>query len=266
MDSAIGLFLNTVPVRVDARSGRDRRATCCARIQDQRTALMPHEYLGLGELQQAAGHAPLFDTLFVLQNFVDADGFAALGDRHGITDASGVDATHYPLTLVVTPGPALRGQARVPARRVRRRRRAVLPRPGSPRSSTGWPPIRGARVGRLDLLLPASRRRRRPRSGPPTGTRCRTSTVADLLAVQAAAHAGRARRWSSATRRSPTPSWTRGSTGWPGCCSPAAPARRRSSRSRCPGRSRWSWRCSRCCGPVPPTCRWTSTTRPTGCA
>ncbi|MGH3757813.1 amino acid adenylation domain-containing protein [Actinophytocola sp.] len=107
VESAIGLFLNTVPVRV-ALDPHETVARLLGRIQDQRTALMPHEYLGLGELQQAAGHAPLFDTLFVLQNFVDADSFATLGERYGITDASGVDATHYPLTLVVTPGPTLR--------------------------------------------------------------------------------------------------------------------------------------------------------------
>jgi amino acid adenylation domain-containing protein/non-ribosomal peptide synthase protein (TIGR01720 family) len=106
VESAIGLFLNTVPVRV-ALDPHETVGGLLRRIQDQRTALMPHEYLGLGELQQAAGHAPLFDTLFVLQNFVDAEGFAALGSRYGITDASGVDATHFPLTLVVTPGDAL---------------------------------------------------------------------------------------------------------------------------------------------------------------
>ncbi|OLF19035.1 non-ribosomal peptide synthetase [Actinophytocola xanthii] len=107
VESAIGLFLNTVPVRVSL-DPRETVAGLLRRIQDRRTALMPHEYLGLGELQQLAGHPVLFDTLYVLQNFVDAEGFAALGERHGITAASGADATHYPLTLVVTPGPALR--------------------------------------------------------------------------------------------------------------------------------------------------------------
>ncbi|HEX2133955.1 MAG TPA: amino acid adenylation domain-containing protein, partial [Actinophytocola sp.] len=106
VDSAIGLFLNTVPVRVTL-DPHETVAGLVRRVHDRRTALMPHEYLGLGELQQLAGHPVLFDTLYVLQNFVDADTYTALRDRHGIAAMTGVDATHYPLTLVVTPGETL---------------------------------------------------------------------------------------------------------------------------------------------------------------
>ncbi len=107
VESTLGLFLNTVPVRV-ALDPHETVGALLRRIQDQRTALMSHEYLGLGELQHEAGHARLFDTLYVLQNFVDADAYAALGERYGITAAGSVDATHYPLTLVLTPGPRLK--------------------------------------------------------------------------------------------------------------------------------------------------------------
>jgi amino acid adenylation domain-containing protein/non-ribosomal peptide synthase protein (TIGR01720 family) len=106
VESTLGLFLNTVPVRV-ALDPHETVSALLRRIQDQRTALMPHEYLGLGELQQAAGHPRLFDTLYVLQNFVDADAYAQLGRQHGITAGGSVDATHYPLTLVLTPGERL---------------------------------------------------------------------------------------------------------------------------------------------------------------
>ncbi|WP_291414560.1 non-ribosomal peptide synthetase [Actinophytocola sp.] len=183
VESAIGLFLNTVPVRV-ALDPHETVAELLRRIQDRRTALMPHEYLGLGEVQQAAGHPVLFDTLYVLQNFVDADGFAALGARYGITDASGVDATHYPLTLVVTPGPAVRVKLEyrpdvfddATAESYLTRFSTVLERlcadPDAP-------------IGRLDLLLPNEKAllaaewdaNRHP---------VPDDTVADLLAARAA--------------------------------------------------------------------------------
>ena len=71
---------------------------------------MPHEYLGLGDIQRAEpATAQLFDTLYVLQNF-DADDRVrrarAPARHHGVAS---VDATHYPLNLVVTPGDAARG-------------------------------------------------------------------------------------------------------------------------------------------------------------
>jgi amino acid adenylation domain-containing protein/non-ribosomal peptide synthase protein (TIGR01720 family) len=104
VESTLGLFLNTVPVRV-ALDPQETVAQLLRRIQDQRTALMPHEYLGLGELQQVSGHTRLFDTLCVQQNFADIE---ALVDRFGVTPAGGVDATHYPLTLTLNPGERLR--------------------------------------------------------------------------------------------------------------------------------------------------------------
>jgi amino acid adenylation domain-containing protein/non-ribosomal peptide synthase protein (TIGR01720 family) len=105
--TAIGLFLNTVPVRIRL-DPRETVGELLTRLQAERAELLPHEYLGLGELQRAAGHPRLFDTLYVLQNFFDEDVFATLGERHGITEFGGVDATHYALNLVVTPGERLR--------------------------------------------------------------------------------------------------------------------------------------------------------------
>ncbi|HEY8481793.1 MAG TPA: amino acid adenylation domain-containing protein [Spirillospora sp.] len=107
VESVIGMFLNTVPVRV-ALDPRESVPDLLRRVQAERVALMPHDYLGLGDIQQAAGHARLFDTLYVLQNLGDEDDMAALQERHGITEAEGIDATHYPITFVVTPGTPVR--------------------------------------------------------------------------------------------------------------------------------------------------------------
>ena len=75
------------------------------RLQDERLALGEHEFLGLGAVQRAAGQPVLFDTLFVLQNFADIpavdDGRRRGAGRHH------VDATHYPLVIIATPGDRL---------------------------------------------------------------------------------------------------------------------------------------------------------------
>ena len=87
----VGVLLNTVPVRTSARPG-DTVGAFLAAVQDERTAAMEHDHLGLGELQRAAGHDRLFDTLFVLQNFLDDDTFTALNAEHGIVEHAAEDA------------------------------------------------------------------------------------------------------------------------------------------------------------------------------
>ncbi|MER5929090.1 amino acid adenylation domain-containing protein [Streptomyces sp. NPDC002054] len=101
-DTTIGMFLNTVPLRITLRP-EETVAELLRRVQSERMALMDHEYLGLAELQRAGGHGVLFDTLYVLQNFADEGAFRELTERHGITGVGSVDATHYPMTLIVNP-------------------------------------------------------------------------------------------------------------------------------------------------------------------
>ncbi len=105
IDDTIGLFLNTVPVRVDMAPSRPISAAMAA-IGEQRVSMMRHDHLGLGQIQRAAGDSgrPLFDSLLVLQNFLDDDTFTDLEERNGIVGVSYHDTTHFPLTWVLTPG------------------------------------------------------------------------------------------------------------------------------------------------------------------
>ncbi|NUV79194.1 non-ribosomal peptide synthetase [Streptomyces sp. CAI-155] len=102
----VGVLLNTVPMWTRARPDETVGAYLSG-VQAARVAAMDHEHLGLGEIQRAAGHDILFDNLFVLQNFLDLDAFAAMNARHGITSVRADDSTHYPYTWVVTPGDRL---------------------------------------------------------------------------------------------------------------------------------------------------------------
>ena len=105
IDETIGLFLNTVPVRVDVSPARTASEAMRA-VGEQRISMMRHDHLGLGQIQRAAGDSggALFDSLLVLQNFLDDDTFTDLEARHGIVGVSYHDTTHFPLTWVLTPG------------------------------------------------------------------------------------------------------------------------------------------------------------------
>ncbi|MDJ1640423.1 non-ribosomal peptide synthetase [Streptomyces pakalii] len=103
----IGLFVNTVPVRVTVRPDETLGALA-ARVQDEFAALLPHHHLGLAAIQRAAGHGVLFDTLTALENY-PADGLPALAEATGLglAEIRGRDATHYPLTFAAVPGERL---------------------------------------------------------------------------------------------------------------------------------------------------------------
>uniref|UniRef100_UPI00117E8CE2 non-ribosomal peptide synthetase n=1 Tax=Streptomyces sp. ms184 TaxID=1827974 RepID=UPI00117E8CE2 len=103
----IGLFVNTVPVRVTVRPD-ETLAALAARVQDEFAALLPHHHLGLAAIQRAAGHGVLFDTLTALENY-PADGLPALAEATGLglAEIRGRDASHYPLTFAAVPGERL---------------------------------------------------------------------------------------------------------------------------------------------------------------
>ncbi|ONI80847.1 non-ribosomal peptide synthetase [Saccharothrix sp. ALI-22-I] len=103
VEHVIGMFLNTIPTRI-AVNPRETVLELLRRIQAERTALMSYEHVGLGEIQQEAGHRQLFDTLFVLRTGDGEDRQNELSDEYGVLDVSNVDGTHFPLTLIITPG------------------------------------------------------------------------------------------------------------------------------------------------------------------
>ncbi|WP_456239147.1 amino acid adenylation domain-containing protein [Rhodococcus artemisiae] len=104
VESMVGLFINTLPVRV--RLG-DSATTeeLLQRIQVDQASLLDHHHVGLADIQQRTGLGALFDTLLVYESYpVDRSGIAEAGSIDGLVVA-GVntrDATHYPLTVAVT--------------------------------------------------------------------------------------------------------------------------------------------------------------------
>jgi amino acid adenylation domain-containing protein len=113
MQDTVGMFVNTVPVRVRLAGSL---ADTAARLHTELVTLLAHQHLGLGEIQQLAGWNGSFDTLVVFEHealrldphSVNLDTEPPDGlhlDHIEITDH-----THYPIALLATPGRRLRLQ------------------------------------------------------------------------------------------------------------------------------------------------------------
>ncbi|SOD64429.1 amino acid adenylation domain-containing protein [Streptomyces zhaozhouensis] len=102
IETMVGLFINTLPVRVRLRPS-EPLADFFARLQRQQVGLRSHLNIGLAEIQRLAGYEDLFDTVVVFENFpVNVDSGAARQGLDGVrlTGARGRSGSHYPLALV----------------------------------------------------------------------------------------------------------------------------------------------------------------------
>ncbi|MGW4111088.1 amino acid adenylation domain-containing protein [Actinosynnema sp. NPDC004786] len=107
VERMIGLFINTLPVRV-GWSPDDTAAELLDALQSQQTGLMEHQHVGLADLQGRVGRGPLFDTTLVFENYpAGDDDNTELAGGAFLIDVEARDATHYPVTLIGVPGPNL---------------------------------------------------------------------------------------------------------------------------------------------------------------
>jgi amino acid adenylation domain-containing protein/thioester reductase-like protein len=105
-DSMVGLFINTVPVRAHITAATST-ADLLDQLQNTYNDTLEHQHLALPEIHRITGHDQLFDTLFVYENY-PIDTAALLGDHElAISEFTGRESNHYPLTLQATPGPEL---------------------------------------------------------------------------------------------------------------------------------------------------------------
>ncbi|MGW0018393.1 non-ribosomal peptide synthetase, partial [Rhodococcus sp. NPDC003382] len=102
VESMVGLFVNTVPVRVRWGAGVSL-GELVDRVQAEQAGLLDHHYVGLSDVQRVAGPGAVFDTMTVFESYpVDRGGLTAETDIAGmrVVDVSGADAAHYPMGLV----------------------------------------------------------------------------------------------------------------------------------------------------------------------
>ncbi|MEW5926514.1 MAG: amino acid adenylation domain-containing protein [Gemmatimonadota bacterium] len=110
-ETMLGVFVNTVPVRI--RVGRGEAAAWLRRVQDEQLRSRAHEHWPLERIQEWAGvprGRRVFETLFVFQSFPDAGvGEAEMGGGkvRGFRRVSPTAGAGYALVLEVVPGDGL---------------------------------------------------------------------------------------------------------------------------------------------------------------
>ena len=122
---AVGLFINTVPVRVRLDPAESVRQLL-RRLRGEQTRLLDHHHLSLAEI----GAADFFDTVTVFENWPEDGTDAAAGSGLQVDSFEIRSVTHYPIYLAATPARA--GAAACITGRIGSMRRLVLS------CSTGW--------------------------------------------------------------------------------------------------------------------------------
>src|SRR5262249_6985367 len=157
IESMVGLFINTLPLRIKLGPSQPL-LELLKQVQDSQSKLIAHQHLGLAEIQQLAGSGALFDSLVVFENYpVDRRSLSGAGGGLRLASVNGHDATHYPLSLMVAPSERLqlrldyrpdlfdRGSVEALAERLVRVLEAAVAAPE-------------VSIGRLDILSAAERR------------------------------------------------------------------------------------------------------------
>ncbi|MFJ8860113.1 amino acid adenylation domain-containing protein [Streptomyces sp. NPDC102451] len=109
VESMVGSFLNTLPVRARLSPGR-RFDEVLGELQSQQSALAEHQHLGLAEVQRLAGLGDLFDTVVSYNNYPMADVSSLAGKVPGLRFLSSHArvVAEYPLALSCYPGKRMR--------------------------------------------------------------------------------------------------------------------------------------------------------------
>ncbi|MFJ2652079.1 amino acid adenylation domain-containing protein, partial [Streptomyces sp. NPDC087420] len=106
VEGMVGLFINTLPVRVRLDGARSVLETL-ADLQQRQTRLMSHQHMGLAEIQKLAGPGSVFDTLVVYESYPHVSADSSAPDALSISILEGHQSTNYPLTLGILPGDSL---------------------------------------------------------------------------------------------------------------------------------------------------------------
>jgi amino acid adenylation domain-containing protein len=107
VERLVGVFINTVPLRIKT-SGEQRLLELLGEMQARQSMLIPHQHLGLSEIQALVGFGDLFDTLVVFENYpLERSRLSAAADGLRLTHLEIHDAAHYPMSLIAAPGARL---------------------------------------------------------------------------------------------------------------------------------------------------------------
>ena len=107
VESMVGLFINTLPMRVTVDD--TPVAAWLRRIRNQQLTLQDFDFSSLPDVQgwsDVRRGLPLFESIFVFENYPIAAGDSTAADLR-IQDMRGIERVNYPLALVAKPGEEL---------------------------------------------------------------------------------------------------------------------------------------------------------------
>lgn len=106
IQNSVGLFINTVPVRV--RSGGNLRVKAVwSQLMEETLARTPHEYLSLVEIRAQSDlpfHTALFESILVFENYPIDETLHSMDLGVRFLSMTGHEMTNFPLTLTAVHG------------------------------------------------------------------------------------------------------------------------------------------------------------------
>jgi len=111
VENVVGLFINTVPVRVRMTDGT-LFGELARRVQAESLAAEPHHFVSLASIQTACGvETALLDHVLIFQNYPLGDELESLQKQYGagftLSDLEAVEQTGYDLSVEIYPLPNL---------------------------------------------------------------------------------------------------------------------------------------------------------------
>ncbi|MEN3615862.1 amino acid adenylation domain-containing protein, partial [Plantactinospora sp. ZYX-F-223] len=107
IERMVGLFINTVPVRIRPHAAETLR-DLARRVQAEQSVLMAHQHLSLADIQRLVGAEELFDTAVAFESYPNLPTAPDIDDTGlRIEAVPGRTVSHYPLSLTAVPGARL---------------------------------------------------------------------------------------------------------------------------------------------------------------
>lgn len=99
INETVGMFINTIPQLVELNAGTSVKDSL-ETIQQQQLDRSSYEYLSIADICSACGKQKLFDSIFVLENYANADSYKNITE-FAIKDLKLNEEINYPLAWVL---------------------------------------------------------------------------------------------------------------------------------------------------------------------
>ncbi|NET12212.1 MAG: amino acid adenylation domain-containing protein [Okeania sp. SIO1H6] len=109
VENIVGLFINTLPLRVNV-SANESIWSWLKALQEHQAELQEYSYSPLAEIQSMSelpGGTPLFESIVVFENYPMDDSLKQNSESVSVTKSQYILKTSTPLTMVVAPGEEL---------------------------------------------------------------------------------------------------------------------------------------------------------------